>query len=122
MTTMKQMQAAAKWDTGTDRPEAKPPVAGSATGSAKWSKEELSWLLGEIELNSKLKEADNRKLLWLAMNTRPWKERDMIGVETEILNEVENRLYPEYDGETVTFEEWGWKTPDGEIRYLPNTS
>lgn len=101
--------------------ESEPPVEGSATGSAKsWSKEELSWLLGEIELNTKLKEADNRKVLWLAMNTRLWKERDMIGLETEILNEVENRLYPEYDGETVTFEDWGWKTPDGEIRYLPN--
>jgi len=37
MTTMKQMQAAAKWDTGMDKPEAKPPVAGSATGSANAS-------------------------------------------------------------------------------------
>ena len=93
---------------------------GAAPCSAKWSNEELSWLLGEIELNAKLKESDNRKLLWLAMNTMLWKERDMIGVETEILNEVENRLYPEYDGETVTFEEWGWRTPDGDVRYLPN--
>lgn len=34
MITMKQMQAAAKWDTGMDKPETKPPVEGAATGSA----------------------------------------------------------------------------------------
>jgi len=99
------------------RPTALPP----ATGSAKtWTDEQLNWLLREIELNAKLKEADNKKLLWLAMNTAPWKSLDVMGVEAEIFGEIENRLYPEYDGETVTFEEWGWKTPDGEIRYLPN--
>lgn len=34
MTTMKQMQAAAKWDTGFAKPESEPPVAGAAHGSA----------------------------------------------------------------------------------------
>lgn len=34
MITMKQMQAAAKWDTGMAKPESEPPVVGSATGSA----------------------------------------------------------------------------------------
>jgi len=37
MTTMKQMQAAAKWDSGFAKPESEPPVAGSATGSANSS-------------------------------------------------------------------------------------
>lgn len=91
-----------------------------ATGSAgKWTDKDLTWLLGEIDMHSKLKEADNRKLLWLAMNTPMWKHLDMIGVVSAIFTEVENRLYPEYDGETVTFEEWGWRTPTGDIRYLP---
>jgi hypothetical protein len=91
------------------------------TGSEKtWTDEQLNWLLREIELNAKLKEADNKKLLWLAMNTAPWKSLDVMGVEAEIFGEIENRLYPEYDGETVTFEEWGWRTPTGDIRYLPN--
>lgn len=73
-----------------------------------------------MELVGKLKEAENKKLLWLAMSTTAWKSVDVMGVEAEIFSEIENRLYPEYDGETVTFEEWGWKTPVGEIRYLPN--
>jgi hypothetical protein len=34
MTTMKKMQAAAKWDTGFAKPESEPPVAGAARGSA----------------------------------------------------------------------------------------
>ena len=34
MTTMKQMQAAAKWDTGFAKPESEPPIAGSAICSA----------------------------------------------------------------------------------------
>jgi len=96
-------------------------VAGAAPCSAKtWTDKELQWLLKEMETMSKLKESDNRKLLWLAMNTKPWKSLDVVGIESEIFSEIENRLYPEYDGETVKFEEWGWKTPDGEIRYLPN--
>lgn len=96
--------------------------SGAAPCSAKrrWTDEECNWLLREMELMSKLKEADNRKLLWLAMNTKAWKEADVLGVEAEIYAEIENRLYPEYDGETVTFEEWGWRTPNGDVRYLPN--
>lgn len=74
-----------------------------------------------MELMSKLKEADNRKLLWLAKNTKAWKDADMFGVEAEIYAEIENRLYPEYDGETVTFEEWGWRTPEGDVRYSMRT-
>lgn len=43
MTTMKQMQAAAKWDTGMDKPEAKPPVAGAAHGSAETCKHIIAY-------------------------------------------------------------------------------
>jgi hypothetical protein len=86
----------------------------------KWTDEEIQWLLNEIKTMAKLKESDNRKLLWLAMNTRVWKSVDVLGIEVEIFTEIENRLYPEYDGETVTFEAWGWRTPTGDIRYLPS--
>lgn len=90
------------------------------TPSAKsFSDEQIEWLLGQIDLIDKLKKANNRKLLWLAMNTKPWKEQNLGSIEGEIFGEIENRLYPEYDGETVTFQEWGWRTPDGDVRYLP---
>jgi hypothetical protein len=55
------------------------------------------------------------------MNTEAWKSLDVVGIDSAIFAEIESRLYPEYDGKTVTFEEWGWKTPGGEIRYLPNS-
>lgn len=84
-----------------------------------WTDEQYRWLLGAMELTTKLQDADNRKILWLAMNTSAWKSADVVGVEADILAEVENRLYPEYDGDTVSYTEWGWQTPDGEIRYLP---
>ena len=109
-------------DTKSIESETPAAVEGAAPCSAKrqWTDEECHWLIREIELMSKLKEADNRKLLWLAKNTKAWKDADMFGVEAEIYAEIENRLYPEYDGETVTFEEWGWRTPEGDVRYLPN--
>lgn len=97
------------------------PALSPAQCSAKhWTDEDFRWLLGEMELNAKLKEADNRKLLWLAMSTEAWKSVGVMGVEADIFAEIESRLYPEYDGDTVTFQEWGWRTPDGDIRYLPN--
>lgn len=83
-----------------------------------WTEEHFNWLIRAIETMSKLKEADNKKLLWLAMNTSVWKSVDLMSTEGDILTEIENRLYPEYDGETVKFEEWGWSTPTGDIRYL----
>lgn len=100
--------------------QAQSELAAPAGSARAYADEQVEWLLGQIELIGKLKESDNRKLLWLGMNTKAWKALDVGGVEAEIFGEIENRLYPEYDGETVTFEEWGWRTPTGDIRYLPN--
>lgn len=82
--------------------------------------EQIDWLIGEAKMTAKVAEADNRKLLWLAMTSRIWKQVPMGGAVGAIFTEIENRLYPEYDGEKVTFEEWGWRTPEGDIRYLQN--
>ena len=82
---------------------------------------QINWLLREMDKVSALKEADNRKLLWLAMQTEPWRDCDPLSTTADILAELESRLYPEYDGENVRVTEWGWQTPDGEVRYLPDT-
>jgi len=74
-----------------------------------------------MDKSAKLNAADNRKILWLAMQTEPWLNCDPMSTAADILAELESRMYPEYDGESVTFHEWGWQTPDGEIRYLPNS-
>ena len=81
---------------------------------------QADWLRREIDKVSKLKAADNRKILWLAMQTEPWLNCDPMSAAADILAELESRMYPEYDGDSVRFTEWGWQTPEGEIRYLPN--
>lgn len=66
-----------------------------------------------------LKNCDNKKLVWLVMQTEFFKDAPALGVEAAIIDELLNRLYPEWDGENVTIEDWGWQTPNGEIRYIP---
>ena len=39
-------------------------------------------------------------------------------IEDNIVGEISDRLYPEYDGEKVTFQDYGWKTPEGDIVYV----
>lgn len=78
------------------------------------------WLKQEMAKSAALAAADNRKILWLAMQTEPWLNCPLMCVQADILAELESRMYPEYDGDTVKFTEWGWQTPEGEIRYLPN--
>jgi hypothetical protein len=72
----------------------------------------------EIDKIEALRKADSRKILWLAMHTPPWMECPMFSTHADVLAEVECRLYPEYDGDKVKFTEWGWSTPEGEIRYV----
>jgi hypothetical protein len=76
----------------------------------------------EMAKSAALTAADNRKILWLAMQTAPWLNCPLMSVQADILAELEGRMYPEYDGDSVKFTEWGWQTPEGEIRYLPNAS
>lgn len=83
---------------------------------------QLNWLIREMDKVSALEEADNRKLLWLAMQTELWRDCDPLSTTSDILAELESRLYPEYDGENVRVTEWGWQTPEGEIRYIPDTT
>ena len=79
---------------------------------------QIQWIKESMDQAAKLREADNKKLLWLVMGTEAWKNSPVFGIEGDIFSELENRLYPEYDGDLVTWQEWGWKTPEGDIRYL----
>lgn len=76
-------------------------------------------ILRQLKTINSLKDCDNKKLLWLAMQTEFFKDAPTLGTEAAIIDELIYRLYPEWDGESVTIEEWGWKTPNGEIRYIP---
>ena len=35
-----------------------------------------------------------------------------------LVDEIYKRVFPEYDGEKITIQDWGWETPDGRIIYV----
>lgn len=78
----------------------------------------IAYIFEECRLHEELQQADNRKLLWLLLNTPQFRDWPMDGPLGAIRDEVENRLYPEYDGEKVQMTETGWQTPEGPISYL----
>ncbi len=67
------------------------------------------------QVSAALKDADDRKLLWLLMNcgidTIPLSPADAV------LDAIQNRLYPEFDGDKVKITDYGWETPEGPIVY-----
>ena len=65
-----------------------------------------------------IKKTDNKKLLWMAKKFGVFDDEEIFSLKADIIGEIENRLYPEYDGEKVTWEKWGWQTYQGEIRYI----
>jgi len=79
---------------------------------------QAQFIIDSMNRVTKLKEADNKKILWLAMGTEAWMNTSIFDLTGDILAEIECRLYPEYDGDLVTRQDWGWKTPGGDIRYL----
>lgn len=72
----------------------------------------------ECHLMEAMKDCDDRKLLWLLLSTPQFHDWPMTGPISAIRDAIENRLYPEYDGDNVTFEEWGWNTPEGKLEYV----
>lgn len=69
-----------------------------------------------MESSAALENADGRKLLWLFKNLN----LDLGGFSpaAAVIAAIEDRLYPEYDGDRVKMTDRGWSTPDGEINYL----
>ncbi|HKX31224.1 MAG TPA: hypothetical protein VJ302_26275 [Blastocatellia bacterium] len=75
------------------------------------------WFYKLAIFNDALTKMDDRQLLWCLMKSRLW-ERPIGSTEDMILQELADRLYPEFDGENVIWQPWGWLTPTGEIRYV----
>ena len=77
-------------------------------------------LLKFIGASKALRECDNKELCWLFERTSAFNELNILSVDAAIFYEISDRLYPEFDGDEVTSEEWGWKTPEGDIVYDEN--
>ncbi len=98
---------------------ASPPVPSAAGRRQEMdAKEFLDHIFEECRIHEGVAKCDDRKLLWLLLTTPQFKDWPMTGPVSAIRDEIENRLYPEYDGDKVSFQEWGWSTPDGEVRYV----
>lgn len=78
----------------------------------------IAYIREECRYQEELEKVDNKKLLWLLLNTPQFKDWPMDGPISAIRGAIEDRLYPEYDGDKVQITERGWKTPEGEINYL----
>lgn len=75
-------------------------------------------LLNMIKQQNVFAKMDNREILWRVFDRFIDEgELDFFGPDSDLLSELENRLYPEYDGETVAKTAKGWSTPEGEINY-----
>lgn len=70
-----------------------------------------------MESSKALENADGRKLLWLFKNI-PGFDPPPLSPEYAVISAIEDRLYPEYDGETVKMTDKGWSTSEGDINYL----
>ena len=66
----------------------------------------------------RIRKMDNKELAFCLLKSDCYNQLPMNSPESLLIDEIVDRLYPEFDGETVTFEEWGWNTPEGEIRYF----
>lgn len=62
---------------------------------------------------------DNRELLWWILQMDAFREQPLdFSFEESLRGELENRLYPEYDGDKVQMTDYGWTTPDGPLIYV----
>lgn len=90
--------------------------------SAKITEEQATAFIEHIfeegRIHDSMAKCDNMKLLWLLLNTPQFQDWPMSGPISAIRDEIENRLYPEYDGDKVQLKDWGWQTPEGNIVYI----
>jgi hypothetical protein len=75
------------------------------------------WLRDQLGMSGWVSKMDNRELLWRLAEALKIDDLPMAGIEEALWCELEDRLYPEYDGEKVQKTNAGWSTPQGEIRY-----
>lgn len=71
-----------------------------------------------VDTSGRCSRMDNRELLWWIMKTIEHDRGIDDSFESYMWGELEDRLYPEYDGDKVTVEDYGWKTPNGPIIYI----
>lgn len=75
------------------------------------------WFYKLAVMNDATAKMEDKLLLWCLMKAGMW--RMPIGsIQDMLLQELADRLYPEFDGINVIWTEYGWSTSEGEIRYV----
>jgi|GEM_PF-4634694 len=97
----------------TTKPKSEPMTPEKLT----FTDEQLGHFMDWMKLQDHWADMDNRELLWHLKNYVNSLNLDQLGTADSMFSEIENRLYPEYDGENVHWTETGWVTPDGEVNY-----
>lgn len=77
-----------------------------------------AFLVSEVGTQKRVEQMDNRELLFWFNQSDLMANAPFGGFESALLDAIGNRLYPEYDGENVVMEEWGYSTPEGPIVYI----
>lgn len=73
---------------------------------------------GYLGLKGKMAQMDDRQMLWL-LEILFFEQagQSFFGHLDAFICVVEERLYPEYDGDKVQMTDYGWQTPEGPIVY-----
>lgn len=74
-------------------------------------------LIEWVKVQDKFNSMDNKELCWNSINFANSLDLDITGSADAMICTIQDRLYPEYDGEKIKWTETGWETPDGEINY-----
>lgn len=77
----------------------------------------MNFLVAECDLQDRARKMDNRELVWRFYQTDIAGQIAITGPASAIFEEIIRRLYPEWDGDSVTSTATGWATPEGEINY-----
>lgn len=76
-------------------------------------------LITEIDTKRALKKVDNKKLVWLLINTKLYGDSYGIGTESSILDEICDRLFPEWcEDDNIRITDTGWEINGERIDYL----
>jgi len=72
------------------------------------------------ETHFRFAKMDNAELLWWMKSFVNTLDLRIDSNADAMFHAIEDRLYPEYDGENVTWSETGWDTPEGPVDYVTN--
>lgn len=64
----------------------------------------------------KIDHIDDKALLWF-LSKAVIPDVELLSYQDALISKLEDRLYPEYDGDKVVLTDYGWSTPEGAIVY-----